>query len=142
LVSLEEELQIVYLAIEAQRLGGKLKVEMQVADDLLRELIPVLSIEPLVENAVKHGVAAAREGGTVYIEVARAGDEMVIAVSDTGHGDEEAGPSGTGVGLENVSRRLQLCFGPDARVSLERSVGMTRVSFRAPCNRLVAASTR
>ena len=144
LVPLEEELQIVraYLAIEAQRLGGKLKIEMSVADDLLRELIPVLSIEPLVENAVKHGVAAAREGGTVFIEVVREGDEMVVAVSDTGHGDE-ASPSsdGAGVGLENVSRRLQLCFGPDARVSLERSVGMTRVSFRAPCN-VVAATVR
>src|SRR5580704_12099680 len=66
-VPVEEELRIVkaYLSIEELRLGDELRVSMDVDDAVLRELVPVLSIQPLVENAVKHGVATRPDGGAI-----------------------------------------------------------------------------
>jgi signal transduction histidine kinase len=136
-VPLEEELRIVdaYLAIEKARLGDKLQTEVKVETSLLREPIPVLSIQPLVENAVKHGAAARTQGGQVRLEINREGRGLRVTVSDTGPGFEElpAGKrEGTGVGLENVSRRLGLCYGQEAGVRIDSSNVGSRVSFLAP----------
>jgi hypothetical protein len=134
-VPLEEEMSIVnaYLAIEAQRLGPRLRLEIHVDPTLLREPIPVLSIEPLVENAIKHGVAARTEGGTVRIGIEREGEAMIVSIFDDGPGFASKRPtSGAGVGLENVNRRLQLSYGPSSEVKIERLPHGTRVSFRAP----------
>jgi signal transduction histidine kinase len=140
-VPLEEEIRIVeaYLSIERLRLGAKLKTEILVEESALRESIPVLSIQPLVENAVKHGVAARPEGGCVRLEVNREERGLRVSVTDTGPGFEHRGRSGArdgaGVALENVSRRLSLCYGAEARVSIESSPTGSRVSFLAPCAR-------
>jgi signal transduction histidine kinase len=143
-VALEDEMRIVesYLAIEKARLGDKLQTELAVDGAALRELIPVLSIQPLVENAVKHGAAARPQGGGVRIEVTREGRGLRVSVMDTGPGFENA--RGTrareraGVGLENVSRRLSLCYGPEAAIEIDSSSDGTRVSFFAPSERLAS----
>jgi two-component system sensor histidine kinase LytS len=134
-VPLEEEMSIVnaYLAIESQRLGPKLKIEIQVDPALVREPIPVLSIEPLVENAVKHGVAASTTGGSVKIEITRETDSMRVSVLDTGPGFDQGKSKSGGVGLENVTRRLQLCYGASSEIVVDHLPAGTRVSFRAPC---------
>jgi hypothetical protein len=140
-VPLEEELRIVgaYLSIEGLRLGGKLTTQIHVDETALREPIPVLSIQPLVENAVKHGVAAKAEGGSVRLEVKRVERGLCVCVTDTGVGFEHAARcgarDGAGLALENVSRRLQLCYGPEASVSIESGPDGSRVSFLAPCRR-------
>ena len=146
-VSLEEEMRIVeaYLAIESQRLGDKLRVEVNMDPTLMGETIPILSLEPLVENAVKHGIASRPQGGRVQIAVQRIaaqnGSEggMRVSVSDSGNGFANKGGNstlteGAGVGLENVSRRLQLCYGAGAEVKVESSQTGSCVSFVAPCN--------
>jgi len=123
---LEEELHIVraYLAVERLRLGAKLSVEIDVDPDALSIQIPVLSLQPLVENAVKHGIAPKPEGGCVRIEIrldapARGQrDRLRITVRDTGVGFT-AGAVKPGVGLDNVRRRLELCYGPAARLEIE-----------------------
>ncbi|MEP7352296.1 MAG: histidine kinase [Acidobacteriota bacterium] len=138
-VPLEEEMRIVqaYLAIEAQRLGDKLQVVTDVDASLRREQIPVLSIQPLVENAVKHGVAMRVGGGSVRIRVSRDHNRMSVSIADDGPGFKASTTSraraGTGVGLSNVTRRLRLCYGSDSDVVVESSSEGTTVRFQVPC---------
>jgi hypothetical protein len=138
-VPLEEEIRIVeaYLSIEEMRLGEKLKTEIVVDDGARKEPIPVLSIQPLVENAVKHGAAVRPEGGFVRLEVMREELGLRIAVTDSGpgFGVRRESRDGCGVGLENVSRRLSLCYGPEARVVIESRPDGSKVSFFAPCEK-------
>jgi two-component system, LytTR family, sensor kinase len=130
---LEQELSIIkaYLEIERLRLGPKLHIEIDVAADVLAAQIPVLSIQPLVENAVKHGIAPRPDGGLVRIEARRSGSgALEIRVRDTGAGF--AKPGAGGIGLENVSRRLELCYGTEARLEIQSGGEGTEVSFTIP----------
>ncbi|MEZ5402405.1 MAG: sensor histidine kinase [Bryobacteraceae bacterium] len=123
-VTVREELEIVrsYLAIEEQRLGGKLEFSIDAPEACLRIPIPMLSIQPLVENAVKHGVAANPAGGTIRIAAEPKAGALTIEVRDSGAGSGQGAPktAGAGIGLSNVRRRLELRYGPEA--SLELSV--------------------
>jgi LytS/YehU family sensor histidine kinase len=139
-VPLEEEIRIVraYLSIEEARLGNKLRTEISVDEEALHEPVPILSIEPLVENAVKHGVAIRPQGGLVRLEVSRQEDGLHVSVFDTGPGfaaSSAAKRGGEGVGLENVRRRIWLCYGPEAHLCIQSSAAGTTVSFCAPSGR-------
>jgi len=139
---LEQELHIVkaYLEIERLRLGEKLRMEIEVAPEALATPIPVLSIQPLVENAVKHGIAPLPHGGLVRIEVRQnASGALEVRVSDTGSGF--AAPGVGGIGLENVTRRLELCYGAGSRLQIESGSGGTTVSFAIPAASLPALET-
>ncbi len=132
-VSLAEELAIIraYLEIEGLRLGKKLVTEIEVEPEVLGVSIPLLSVEPLVENGVKHGVAARAEGGRVRLVAAREGSVVRISVSDSGPGFAGGGGGG-GVGLENVGRRLRLCYGAEAGLRIESSETGSTVWFTVP----------
>ncbi len=135
LIPLAEEIKIVdaYLQIERLRLGARLSAAIQVEPRCERASIPVLSIQPLVENAVKHGVAANPDNGWLRVTVwEAAGNTMTVRVEDSGPGGTAEALQGAGVGLANVTRRLQLHYGPEARVNLERMGSGTRVEFSAP----------
>jgi hypothetical protein len=139
---LEQELRIVkaYLEIERLRLGEKLRTEIDVSPEALATPIPVLSIQPLVENAVKHGIAPLPQGGLVRIEARQiASGTLEIRVSDTGSGFAQ--PDAGGIGLENVARRLELCYGPDARLDIQSGSGGTAVSFAVPAASIPALQT-
>ena len=139
---LERELHIVkaYLEIERLRLGEKLRTEIDVAPEVLTTLIPVLSIQPLVENAVKHGIAPLPQGGLVRIEARRnATGSLEIRVWDTGSGFAKPGEGG--IGLENVARRLELCYGPGTRLEIESGSGGTAVSFAVPAESVATLQT-
>ena len=116
LIPLDEELALTeeYLAIESVRFGERLGIDIQCADDACQALVPSFLVQPLVENAVKHGVArstapieiaigAELSGGALRITVAND-----VAKDDT---DELADSEGAGVGIENVRHRLQAVFG-------------------------------
>jgi hypothetical protein len=131
-VPLEEEVRIVraYLEIESVRLGSKLRTEIDVAPEALSIPIPLLTIEPLVENAVKHGIARRPEGGSVVLRVTREPERVTVVVSDSGgvfHAEE-----GKGVGLANVRRRLALCYGAAADLTIRSSDDATEVRFHIP----------
>ena len=132
-IQLSEELEIVkaYLEIERLRLGPRLEVRIDVDDAALPVLIPILSIQPLVENAIKHGLSSKPGPGLLGLRATILNDELRIAVEDNGLGLNTENP-GPGVGLTNVKRRLQLCFGPDAEILIHSSSEGTKVQFAIP----------
>jgi two-component system, LytTR family, sensor kinase len=144
-IQLSEELEIVkaYLEIERLRLGPRLEVRIQVDDAALPVLIPILSIQPLVENAIKHGLSAKSGPGLLGLRAAIVDDELRISVEDNGVGlgtpINGLDKPGAGVGLANVKRRLQLCFGPDADILIDSSSNGTKVQFAIPLAKPVHA---
>jgi two-component system LytT family sensor kinase len=123
-VPLAQEIQIVraYLEVEQSRLGNRLHVDIQVEDAALEVPIPVLSIQPLVENAIKHGVALRTEPGYVCVRAACRSGELRISVENSGGLASANAPAsespGAGVGLENVRRRLEICYGSSSKLLL------------------------
>lgn len=134
LIPLDQELAIVraYLEIESLRLGSKLKTRIEASPEARRIPIPILTVQPLVENAVKHGVARRAEGGEVQVLAAVTDEGMRIRILDTGVGFGTPGEGGAGVGLENVGKRLKLCFGPEAELQVKSSAEGTEVGFLIP----------
>jgi two-component system LytT family sensor kinase len=137
-IQLADELEIVkaYLEIERLRLGPRLAVEIDVDEAALPVMIPVLSIQPLVENAIKHGLSAKPGPGLLVLRATIVGEELRITVEDNGPGVHAsingADTAGAGVGLANVKRRLQLCFGPEADILIDSSPLGTKVQFAIP----------
>jgi two-component sensor histidine kinase len=120
-ITLSEELAYLdhYLAIEQIRFGDRLRVEKQIEPAALNSLVPVLILQPLVENAVKHGVEKQLAPVLVRITATRAGDFLRLQVADNGHGLKDAAIDKLveGVGLSNVRARLRELTG--AAASLE-----------------------
>ncbi len=137
-IQLADELEIVkaYLEIERLRLGPRLALEIDVDEAALPVMIPVLSIQPLVENAIKHGLSAKPGPGLLVLRATIVGEELRITVEDNGPGVHAsingADTAGAGVGLANVKRRLQLCFGPEADILINSSPLGTKVQFAIP----------
>jgi len=142
LTQLSEELKIVraYLEIERLRLGPRLQTSIEVEKGAEQTLIPILSVQPLVENAVKHGLTGRLGEGWLRLTASSTDHNLTITVEDSGPGPRptDAGecPAGAGVGLANVTRRLQLCFGPDAGVNMVQGDFGTRVEFSVPLSRV------
>jgi two-component system, LytTR family, sensor kinase len=137
LVEIEEELRIVraYLEIEQLRLGPKLRTEINVDEAALRAGIPLLSVQPLVENAVKHGVAPRTGTGFVRLDITARLDMLTVTVSNSGECDASALASARadgGIGLANVRRRLELCYGKESSFLAEVEDGVTTVGFLLP----------
>ena len=118
------------------RFQGRLDVDVQVDDAVMDALVPNFVLQPLVENAVMHGVAKVQGSGRIELRAHRAGDDLVITVRDNGPGIDaaiatdgngsltrsrtDAGGTG-GVGLTNTRARLEQLYGPDQRLSLRRA---------------------
>jgi two-component system, LytTR family, sensor kinase len=145
--TLAEELRNIdrYLNLERARFGTALKVRLQVAPEVLNVVVPFLALQPLVENAVRHGFAG-QSKGSVEIIARDEGADCVITVEDdgvgmdpeilrTGPGDALADGSGAAahVGLTNVDHRLRAAFGNDYGLVVETAVGAgTKVVMRVP----------
>ncbi len=138
-IALSEELKIIkaYLEIEALRLGDRLTTEFDIDDGALATQIPILSIQPLVENAVKHGVAPYSEPGRLRLSAkVRPDGGVQILIEDSGGGFAQAatrvGPPGTGMGLDNVRQRLKLCYAEEVELEIESGSQGTKVGFLIP----------
>jgi hypothetical protein len=114
-VPLSQELEIVesYLAIEQVRFADRLHVEIKVDPSALHSLVPCFLLQPIVENAIRHGIAQREDAGVVEASARREGNRLHIAVRDTGVGAKVAVTSGNGIGLRNTRERLAY-FYPDA----------------------------
>ncbi len=156
-IQVAEELRIVraYLEIEQLRLGPKLRTRVEADPDALAAGIPVLSIQPLVENAVKHGVAARSGEGFVHLRIEAREERLAVSVSNSSGGRawdpaaadaqtkkprSDSSTIGSGIGLANVQRRLTLCYGEDAEIRVTAENETTEVSFSIPMRRSVAAA--
>jgi sensor histidine kinase YesM len=130
-VSLDDELALVdrYLAIEQVRFGPRLSVERAVSEEARSCMLPPLLLQPLVENAIKHGVAERVEGGTVRLEALLANGSLRIALENPVDDDTRA-RGGEGLGLDIVRRRLEALG--DARLDTLRIDGLYRVTLTLP----------
>jgi hypothetical protein len=115
----ERELIDCYLRIERERFEERLTFRLDIPEDLWQLAVPSLIVQPLVENAVKHGIAGARDGGTVTVSATLDRDLRII-VRNTGAPLGTGRPSGPGVGIENVTRRLEHYYGVDASLTVAR----------------------
>ena len=162
-ITISEEIRIVhaYLEIEQLRLGAKLRAHVDVDPSASSVEIPVLSIQPLVENAVKHGIAARQGDGFVELRIQSRDGQIVVLVTNSGTWDVSSWdvsswdvssrirsqPStqgtgeGAGVGLSNVRRRLTLCYGETADIHIRTTGNTTELSFSIPVSRAVALPT-
>ncbi len=141
--TLAEELRSIdrYLTIERARFGDRLQVRLQIAPEVLPVGLPFLCLQPLVENAIRHGLSRKPGVGMVSIEASDAGAECHITVEDDGVGmdptvfalDGADGDDGQHVGLSNVDERLRNVFGDHFGLVVETAPGEgTKVSMRVP----------
>ena len=142
-VPLSGEMQIVlaYLEIEQGRLGDRLKVDVRVEEDALALPIPALSIQPLVENAIKHGVAQQSGSGFVSIRAQCQGDSLRVTVENSGLPGGSERP-GAGVALQNVRRRLEICYGHAAALDLTLEGERASAELRIPVKETVGQAVR
>jgi len=128
MVPVEEELVLIeeYLDIEAVRFGDRLNVEIECDNGAGDMLIPSFLIQPLVENAIKHGVAPSRKPVTVGIRARHQDDRLTIVIENDQHEEGERITIGTGVGLANIRQRLAAVFGSGASLVTEQEGGVFR----------------
>ena len=132
-IPLAEELDLALqlLSIEKVRFGERLSHTIVAGEDARACAVPPLLLQPLVENAVTHGIAQQLEGGLVRIEAERRGPELLITVSNPRDADAPS-RRGTGIGLQNVKRRLAALHGADAELRALSTDSSFRVELRLP----------
>jgi signal transduction histidine kinase len=122
-IPLAQELEFIgaYLSIEQKRFGDRLRVEQSVPGELMKALVPALILQPLVENAIRHGIEPRRVPGMISIEAKQEDKHLHLVVRDNGRG-LTSGNSGTsgrrGIGLANTHARLQGLYGPNQRFNV------------------------
>jgi hypothetical protein len=134
-IPLGEELRLLhqFLDIERVRFGDRLRVTWAVADDTHACELPPLLLQPLVENAVRHGIAHLLEGGEVTIRAQRRSGRLYVGVENQCDADRPR-RHGAGVGLENVTRRLETAFGGEAAAQWAERNGVFTVDLVMPCH--------
>ena len=141
--SIAEELRNVerYLVLEQARFGDRLQISLLIAPEVLPVTVPYLAVQPLVENAVRHGLANKEGVGHVSITATDRGSEAEIAIEDDGAGADpsrvrqilDGAQPGESMGLGNVDARLRQVYGDDFGLVVETAPGAgTKVTFRVP----------
>jgi hypothetical protein len=135
-ISWREELALArtYLDVEQVRYGSRLRVEMNVDDSCADCLIPPLVLQPLIENAVKHGIATLVDGGIIKVE-SRVKDGLLEVSVENGFDPDSPAPRRHGLGLRNVRGRLETRFGPEARLTAKAVKNQFRAEMIVPCRR-------
>jgi two-component system LytT family sensor kinase len=134
LLSQEVEFLERYLQIQEVRFAGRLKLDIQIPDELRKAQIPSLILQPLAENAIKHGIAHRAQGGEVRVAASRANGLLHLSVYNDGPLlDGSGGAVKDGIGLSNLRRRLNLLYGHDCDLRLENSgISGVQVSVALP----------
>lgn len=144
-IPLSQELAFVeqYLAIEQTRLGDRLRVKTKIAKETLDAIVPSMLLQPLVENAVRHGVAPLLEGGTITMESQTAGGQLLMKIRNSGpaaNGNAELNSISKGIGLANTAERLKTLYGDTHRFSSQsRKEGGYEITIEIPLRRAVPA---
>jgi two-component system, LytTR family, sensor kinase len=125
-IPLAQELEFIgaYLNIEQKRFGDRLRLEQSVPEDLLKALVPSLILQPLVENAIRHGIEPQRGSGLISIEARQEDKHLHLIVRDNGRGLADADSSSSarhGIGVANTQARLRGLYGPDQSFSFGKA---------------------
>ena len=143
-VELAEELEYLraYLDIEQVHFGPRLQIEYRIDADALDVLVPTLILQPIVENAIRHGLEPLVRPGTLTIEAEADSDVLLLRVRDDGVGFAKTWARRDGVGLANTRSRLDRLYGEDAALTMrEQASGGVRVDVTIPLRKSVAAAT-
>lgn len=137
LVPLEKELEFIkmYLSLEKARLGSRLSVNYKIDPDSLSMQIPILTLQPLIENAIKHGRSEAKEQIEILLSCVVQDDKLVFKVIDNGKGMESSAQleKGQGIGIKNIRQRLHLLYDDKASLDIHSDWGVgTRVTVVIP----------
>ena len=132
-ISLSEEIELItnFLAIEQIRFGSRLKVDLAIGQGTENCSVPPLMLQPLIENAIKHGISQLADGGTIELESVRRGSHLSITVRNPVDEDQRKSP-GNGIGLQNVKHRLSNLYGNDGRVDVTEKDGQFSVELELP----------
>ncbi len=140
-VPFAEELEIVesYLAIQQVRFAHRLKITIDASPEALESLVPSFLLQPIVENAIRHGIEPMEAGGSVETCVKRVGDRLWLQVRDNGSGESDLSTKGHGIGMQNIKERLAY-FYPDAYEfeAQTRETGGYQVTIQIPYERPTA----
>ncbi|MEG0773968.1 LytS/YhcK type 5TM receptor domain-containing protein [Clostridium sp.] len=140
-ISLEEELEflISYLKIEESRFGDRLQISIEIGNELDEIKVPVFILQPLVENAIKHGILPKIQGGSIDIVINEKDNYIEFEVKDDGVGMEKDKINNillyetSGIGIKNVNERLRLLYGEESLLRIESILGKgTKVCFKIP----------
>jgi LytS/YehU family sensor histidine kinase len=140
-IPLRAELELLkrYLSIEQVRFGDRLTIEWDVEEDVLDAEVPTLILQPVVENAIRHGISRGTSVGSLRIEAGQRGQTLVLSVSDNGPGGPsreiefaEDSDEASGIGLSNTQARLRKLYGHDAYLLLSRTAGVTLATVVLP----------
>jgi LytS/YehU family sensor histidine kinase len=132
-ITLEEDLMLAerFLSIEQVRFGTRLQIERHVDERATACRVPPLLLQPLIENAVVHGIAGLVDGGVIRLEIEHREGRLIMTVENPRDADAVGRRRG-GVGLENVRRRLGLVFGGAARLTADKTPDRFRVQIEVP----------
>jgi two-component system sensor histidine kinase AlgZ len=132
-VRLAEEIELLerYAELEQLRLGERLRVTWELDAAPADALLPPLVLQPLLENAIYHGIEPGTEPGEVLVRIERRGSR-VLARIDNPYREAEAGRAGNRMALENIRERLQLFFDAEARITVQSDGGRYRVEIEIP----------
>lgn len=134
-VPLGEELEFArkYLEIQKVRFVERLQCTVNVPNDLLLAQVPTLILQPMVENAIKHGIAKRAQGGAVRILASRSNDMLTLSVYNDGPGLPANNETQTGIGISNIRTRLQSLYGDDFKLNMQNQApGGVEVSVSVP----------
>ena len=136
LVSMDKELDLCrrFSRIEELRLGDRLEVKWNISGDVASVVVPSLLLQPLIENAIYHGVQPLQEGGVVDVDVHIMGGDVQLAVSNPLPLEPPSGrkTQGNGIAMDNMKRRLEAYYGPKARIFIVAQAGRFSVQLQFP----------
>ena len=149
MIPLAEEMDLVrsFVRLEQSRFGERVRVSEMIQSDLTDVMIPVFTLQPIMENAIKHGLAAKRNGGSIQLRIRKSADLLQIDVEDDGAGISperlarilqfdgglERSTAGTGIGLNNIQKRIQTAFGAEFGLRITSRLGTgTLVQIELP----------
>lgn len=132
-IPLQEEIQFIKtcLELEQARFSDRLKIIYDIDKHLLSNLVPPMIMQPIVENAIKHGISKSVHGGTISIIIKDENSKMKFEISDTGFGLSAAESNSSGIGLSNTQKRLQIMYNEVLTLS-ENNPNGAKVVFRIP----------
>lgn len=132
-----------YLNIERARFGERLSINIDIEDGLSHIKVPVFILQPLIENAIKHGILPKIEGGTMNLIIKEKEDNILFSVKDDGVGMSENKVknillyNNDGIGMKNVNERLKLLYGDKSKLNIKSALNEgTTVYFQIPKERL------